>query len=156
MTETPIAIQTAVIDALKRVAQQPPNMLRSLLAVQEVVGYVPPGTIPAIAYHLGVTDADVAGVLSFYPHLRTRPRGRHLIRICMGESCLANHCTRVLSALGDELRIGLNATTPDGRFTLERVYCVGNCAVSPSIMVDDEVHGRVTPSDVPALLEKYR
>jgi NADH:ubiquinone oxidoreductase subunit E len=105
---------------------------------------------------VGVTDADVAGVLSFYPDLHTRPRGRHLIRICMGESCLANHCTRVLSAMGDELRIGLNATTPDGRFTLERVYCVGNCAVSPSVMVDDEVHGRVTSSDVPALLEKYR
>jgi NADH:ubiquinone oxidoreductase subunit E len=156
MTETPIAIQTVVGDVLKRVAQQPPNILRSLLAVQEAVGYVPPGTIGDIAHHLGVTDADVAGVLSFYPDLHTRPCGRHLIRICMGESCLANHCTRVLSALGEELRIGLNATTSDGRFTLERVYCVGNCAVSPSVMVDDEVHGRVTPSDVPALLGKYR
>lgn len=156
MTETPIAIQTVLSDALKRVAQQPPNILRSLLAVQGAVGYVPPATIGDIAHHLGVTNADVAGVLSFYPDLRTRPRGRHLIRICMGESCLANHCTRVLSALGEELRIGLNATTPDGRFTLERVYCVGNCAVSPSVMVDHEVHGRVTPSDVPALLEKYR
>lgn len=156
MIETPVAIETVVAEILKRVGQQPPNILRSLWAVQEALGYVPPGMIGDIARHMGVTDADVAGVLSFYPHLRTRPRGRHLIRICMGESCLANHCKRVLSALGDELRIGLNATTPDGRFTLERVYCVGNCAVSPSVMVDDDVHGRVTPSDVPALLEKYR
>jgi NADH:ubiquinone oxidoreductase subunit E len=156
MTETPIAIKTVVDDVLNRVAQQPPNMLRLLLAVQEAVGYVPPETIGDIAHHLGVTDADVAGVLSFYPDLRTRPCGRHLIRICMGESCLANHCTRVLSALGDELRIGLNATTPDGRFTLERVYCVGNCAVSPSIMVNETVHGRVTPLEVSGLLEQYR
>ena len=156
MTGTPMAIQTVVADVLKGLPQEPSNILRSLLAVQEAVGYVPPETIGDIARHAGVTDADVAGVLSFYPDLHTRPRGRHLIRICMGESCLANHCTRVLSAMGDELRIGLNATTPDGRFTLERVYCVGNCAVSPSVMVDDEVHGRVTSSDVPALLEKYR
>ena len=156
MTATPIAIRTAVTGVLKGAPQEPPNILRSLLAVQEAVGYVPPGMIGDIARHVGVTDADVAGVLSFYPDLRTRPCGRHLIRICMGESCLANHCTRVLSSLGEELRIGLNATTPDGRFTLERVYCVGNCAVSPSVMVDDEVHGRVTPSDVPGLLEKYR
>ena len=156
MTGMPIAIQTVLADVLKRVVDQPPNILQSLLAVQEAVGYVPPEAIGDIAHHVGVTDADVAGVVSFYPDLRTRPCGRHLVRICMGESCLANHCTRVLSALGDELRIGLNATTPDGRFTLERVYCVGNCAVSPSIMVNDEVHGRVTPSDVPALLEKYR
>lgn len=156
MTGMPIAIQTVLADVLKRVVDQPPNILQSLLAVQEAVGYVPPEAIGDIAHYVGVTDADVAGVLSFYPDLRTRPCGRHLIRICMGESCLANHCTRVLSALGDELRIGLNATTPDGRFTLERVYCVGNCAVSPSIMVNDEVHGRVTPYDVPGLLEKYR
>ena len=156
MIERSVAIHTAVAEVLGRVAQQPPNILGSLWAVQEALGYVPPGTIGDIAHHVGVTDADVAGVLSFYPDLRTRPCGRHLIRICMGESCLANHCTRVLSALGEELRIGLNATTPDGRFTLERVYCVGNCAVSPSVMVNNEVHGRVTPSDVPALLEKYR
>lgn len=156
MTGAPMAIHTVIADVLKGLPQEPPNILRSLLAVQEAVGYVPPETIGDIARHAGVTDADVAGVLSFYPDLHTRPRGRHLIRICMGESCLANHCTRVLSAMGDELRIGLNATTPDGRFTLERVYCVGNCAVSPSVMVDDEVHGRVTSSDVPALLEKYR
>lgn len=156
MTGAPMAIHTVIADVLKGLPQAPPNILRSLLAVQEAVGYVPPETIGDIARHAGVTDADVAGVLSFYPDLHTRPRGRHLIRICMGESCLANHCTRVLSAMGDELRIGLNATTPDGRFTLERVYCVGNCAVSPSVMVDDEVHGRVTSSDVPALLEKYR
>ena len=147
---------TKVADALARCAAQPPNILQALLAVQQAVGYVPPDSIGDIARTLNVTDADVAGVLSFYPDLRTRPCGRHVIRICMGESCLANHCTRILSAFGDELRIGLNATTPDGRFTLERVYCVGNCAVAPSVMVDEEVYGRVTSADVPALLEKYR
>lgn len=156
MTETHDTIQTTLADVLQQAATRRPNILHALLAVRQAVGYVPHEAIGDIARQLEVTDADVAGVLSFYPDLRTRPCGRHLIRLCMGESCLANHCTRILSALGDELRIGLNATTPDRRFTFERVYCVGNCAVSPSVMIDDVVYGRVTSSDVPALLKKYR
>jgi NADH:ubiquinone oxidoreductase subunit E len=69
---------------------------------------------------------------------------------------VANHCGSLLEALADELRIGIGATTPDGRFTLEKVYCVGNCAVSPSVMIDEDVHGRVAPGDVPGLLQDYK
>jgi len=76
MTETPIAIQTVVGDVLKRILQEPPNILQSLWTVQEAVGYVPPGTIGDIARHVGVTDADVAGVFAFYPGLHTWPCGR--------------------------------------------------------------------------------
>jgi NADH:ubiquinone oxidoreductase subunit E len=68
---------------------------------------------------------------------------------------MANHCGRLLSALAEELRIGLGATTPDRRFTLEKVYCVGNCAVAPSVMVDEDVHGRVSSEQVPGLLAPY-
>lgn len=146
--------------ALKAVREHcrmcPPNILEALLAVQEAVGYVPPESVSEIARTLEMTEADVAGVLSFYPNLRTRPAGRHVIRVCMGESCVANHCSRVFTALAEALRIGLNATTPDGGFTLERVYCVGNCAASPTIIIDQDVYGRVTPSEVAALLEEYR
>jgi NADH:ubiquinone oxidoreductase subunit E len=69
---------------------------------------------------------------------------------------VANHCGRVLAALRNTLRIDLGETTPDGRFTLERVYCVGNCAVSPTVMVDGDIHGWVTESDVASLLKDYR
>ncbi|MER3423265.1 MAG: NADH-quinone oxidoreductase subunit NuoE [Nitrospiraceae bacterium] len=140
---------------LEKCRTRPPNILKTLLAVQEAIGYVPPEAVAEIARALAVTEADVAGVLSFYPDLRTRPVGRHVVRVCMGEACVANHCSRVLAALAEELMVGLNATTPDGRFTLERVYCVGNCAVSPTVMIDEDVHGRVTPPEIPALLEKY-
>lgn len=135
---------------------KPANVLQTLLAVQDELGYAPTGAIPDIARALGVTEADVAGVLSYYPDLRTRPTGRHLIRVCTGESCVANHCDRVLTALRKKLGVNLNETTPDGRFTLERVYCVGNCAVSPTVIVDEEVYGRVTESDVASLLKDYR
>ena len=141
---------------LQRRRTSSPNILQTLLAVQDQIGHVPQDAVLDIAHALQVTEADVAGVLSFYPDLHLRQAGRHCVRVCVGESCLANHGSRVLTALAEELRIGLGATTPDKRFTLERVYCVGNCAVSPTVMIDEQVHGRVTPSDVSGLLERYR
>ena len=132
----------------------PGNILQALLDMQAALGAVPHSAIPEIARSLEVTEADVAGVLSFYPDLRGRPAGRHVIRVCLGESCMANHSDRVLAALRDALKINVGETTPDGRFTLERVYCVGNCAVAPSVMIDEEVHGRVTPSQVSELIRE--
>lgn len=134
----------------------PPNVLDTLLAVQGRLGHVPSAAVPEIARALEVTEADVSGVLSYYPELRTQPPGRHLIRVCTGESCVANHCGRLTEALAEELRVGMGATTPDGRFTLEKIYCVGNCAVGPSVMIDEDVHGRVTPSDIGTLLASYK
>ncbi len=141
---------------LDRCRMKPPNILQTLLAVQAELGYVPLEAVPELARALGVTEADIAGVLSFYPDLRTQPTGRHLIRVCTGESCVANHCSRILDALRERLGINVGQTTPDGRFTLERVYCVGNCAVSPTVMVDEQVHGRVVELDIGSLLNDYQ
>jgi NADH:ubiquinone oxidoreductase subunit E len=135
---------------------EPPNVLDTLLAVQAAFNYVPSSALPAIAEALKVTEADVVGVLTYYPELRTHPPGRHLIRVCTGESCVANRCGRLTEALAEELRIGMGATTPDGRFTLGKIYCVGNCAVGPSVMIDEDVHGRVSPGDIAALLASYK
>lgn len=144
---------TAILD---RCRTKPPNILQTLIAVQVELGYVPLEAVPELARALGVTEADIAGVLSFYPDLRTQPTGRHLIRVCTGESCVANHCSRVLDALRERLGIDVGQTTPDDRFTLERVYCVGNCAVSPTVMVDEQVHGRVVELDIGSLLNEYQ
>ena len=133
-----------------------PNILKTLLAVQSVLGYVPTSAIPQIAQVLGVTDAQVAGVLSYYSDLRTQSAGRHLIRVCMGESCTANHGGRVLRAIQEHVGIAIGETMPGGRFTVEQMSCAGNCAVSPTVMIDEDLRGRVTPSDVPLLLEPYR
>ena len=135
---------------------EPSNILRALHAVQDVYGHIDPGFIPAIAHSQGVTEADVAGVLSYYPSLTTQPAGRHRIQVCLGESCLANRCDRVVEAIQAKLGIDLGQTTSDGRFTLDPVSCVGNCAVSPSVRIDGELKGRVRPSDVPGLLDRCR
>jgi NADH:ubiquinone oxidoreductase subunit E len=145
-----------VLDRCRPGPGQRPNILQTLLAVQEVLGHVPVNAVGEIARRLEVTDADVAGVLSYYPDLRTNQTGRHLIRLCMGESCVANHCSRILRELRDQLRVDVGETTPGNRFTLERVSCVGNCAVSPTVIIDDDLYGRMIPSQVSTMLENYK
>lgn len=144
-----------ILEALERCRAQSPNILEGLQILQERFGYVPLSAVPELAHALGVSEADIAGTLSYYPELHTRPAGRHQVRLCMGEACVANHCERLLSALRDSLGVGLGETTPDARFSLDRIYCVGNCGVGPTVMIDEDVHGRVAPSDVAALLDHY-
>jgi len=145
-------ILSAVLEGCR---MRPTNILQTLLAVQDALGYVPPPAVPAIARALEMSAAEVAGVLSYYPDLRTTPPGSHLIRVCLGESCVANHCSRVLDAVRGHLKLDVGATTADGRFTLERVYCMGNCAVAPTVAVDDKIYGRVRPTDMAGILDEY-
>ena len=143
-------------DILNQVRSTPPNMLQSLLALQEQFGHVSADMVPLIAKRLGVTTAEVAGVLSYYPDLRPSAPGRHVIRVCMGESCYANGCGRVLRELQERLRTDIHETMPGGRFTLDTMSCAGNCAVSPTVIIDDDLYGRVLPSQLDGMLERYR
>ena len=143
------------LESCRPILPAKPNILKTLLVVQSALGHVPTDAIPQIAQALGVTDAQVAGVLSYYTDLRTQSPGRHLIRVCMGESCTANHGGRILRAIQDHVRVVVGHTSLEGRFTVETMSCAGNCAVSPTVMIDEDLHGRVTPSDVPPLLDTY-
>ena len=141
---------------LRQVHTEPSNILKTLLAIQEDLGHVPVEAIPDIAHGLGATTAQVAGVLSYYPDLRVTTSGRHIIRVCMGESCFANGCGRVLRVLQDSLRTDVGETTSGGKFTLDTMSCAGNCAVSPTVLIDRDLYGRVLPSEVETMLERYR
>jgi len=131
------------------------HILSVLSAVQEAFGYVPADAVPLIADTLAVTEADVAGVLSYYPDLHTVPRGRHAVRVCLGEACVANRSTALLESLCHVVGADLGRTTSDGRFTIERVYCLGNCAVGPTVMVDEQIYGRVGSEDLRKTLKDY-
>ena len=144
------------LESCRPVPPAEPNILKTLLAVQSALGHVPVNTLPQIAQTLGATEAQVAGVLSYYSDLRTQSPGRHLIRVCRGESCMANHGGRVFRAIQDHVQVAVGETTPEGRFTVETMSCAGNCAVSPTVMIDEDLRGRVTPSDVPSLLDPYK
>jgi NADH:ubiquinone oxidoreductase subunit E len=145
-----------IFETCRPVPPDKPNILKTLLAIQSALGHVPTSGIPQIAQMLGVTDAQVAGVLSYYSDLRTQSPGRHLIRVCMGESCMANHGVRVLRAIQDHVRVAVGDRAQAERFTVEQMSCAGNCAVSPTVMIDEDLRGRVTPSGIQSLLEPYR
>ncbi len=145
-----------VLESFRPVPPAQPNILKTLLAVQSTLGHVPVNAVPQIAQALGVTEAQVAGVLSYYSDLRTQSPRRHLIRVCMGESCMANHGGRVFRAIRDQVQVAVGAATQESRFTVETMSCAGNCAVSPTVMIDEDLRGRVTPADVPSLLDSYK
>jgi formate dehydrogenase subunit gamma len=146
--------QQAVATALERHALRPGALLPILHEVQDALGFVPEGAVAPIAAALKLTRADVHGVISFYHEFRRRPPGRHVLKLCRAEACQSMG-TRELEAHARR-RLGLadgQCDTRDRRFTLEPVYCLGNCALSPAMLVDGELHGRVTPQRFDALID---
>jgi formate dehydrogenase subunit gamma len=137
-----------VLDEHRPTRGRPANILGTLLAIQKALGHVPGAAIGTIADALNVPEAHVAGVLSYYPDLHSRPTGRHVIRVCLGEACVANRSQQLLAELQRILGIQLGETSGDGGTTLVRVYCLGNCGVGPTVMVDDTIYGRLSASDV--------
>lgn len=119
-------------------------LLPILHALQNRFGYIPEASIPLVADALRVTRADVVGVISFYSYFRRSPAGRHVMRLCRAEACQARGSRVLEDHLREALGVDLHETTADGRITLESVYCLGNCAVGPNLMVDDVVHGKVS------------
>jgi len=128
-------------------------LLPVLHAIQDHLGYIPPEAVPFIAKALNLSRAEVHGVISFYHWFRTEPGGTQTLYICRAESCQAMGSAQLEQAARDTLGIDYHQTTSDGRFSLEPVYCLGNCACSPAVMVDEELHSRVTTEGLAKLLE---
>lgn len=156
MAETDLQRQAQVDDILATLAEQPGALLPILHAVQEALGYVPPDQVGRIAQRLNLSRADVHGVLSFYHYFRQHPPGRHVVQVCRAEACQAVQCERTEAHVRQRLGVDYGETTADGAFSLEAVYCLGNCAAGPSVMVDDELYGRVTPERLDTVLDEWR
>jgi formate dehydrogenase subunit gamma len=124
---------------------KPGALMLVLHAVQDLLGYIPPEAVPSIARALNLSRAEVHGVISFYHDFRSRPAGRKIIRVCRAESCQAMGAVALADHIQKRLGVGFGHTSADGEFTLEPVYCLGNCACSPAIVVGDDLYGRVTP-----------
>jgi formate dehydrogenase subunit gamma len=129
----------------------PGALLPVLRAIQDRWGYIPKEAIGVVAKELNLSRAEVYGVVSFYHDFRRHPPGRHVLKICQAEACQALGCTELTRFAKELLGVDFHETTPDGVFTLEPVYCLGNCACPPSIMLDGKVYGRVSP----ARLERF-
>jgi formate dehydrogenase subunit gamma len=138
----PSDVVTAAIGRLK---ETPGALLPILHAIQDALGYVPPTAVPAIADGLNLSRAEVHGVISFYHYFRESPPGRHTIHLCRAEACQSMNQRGLEAHAKRALGVEFHGTTANGAFSFEPVYCLGNCACSPAMMIDGELYGRVTP-----------
>ena len=150
-------VDQALVSAIaKRHAARPGGLLPALHAIQDELGYVPPEAVPTVAEVFNISRAEVHGVISFYHLFRTTPPGRRTLYLCRAEACQAMGGREIERHAKKRLGVGFHETTEDGRFSLEPIYCLGNCARSPAVMIDDYVYGMVTLQGLDALLEEDR
>jgi formate dehydrogenase subunit gamma len=134
----------------------PGAMLPTLHAIQGALGYIPAEAVALIADALNVSRAEVHGVITFYHHFRQTPPGRHVVRICRAEACQAVGADALAAHAKAALACDFHQTSSDGGFSLEPVYCLGQCACGPAIMIGDEVHARVSSGKFDRLLGAKR
>lgn len=135
-----------------RLKERPGALLLILHEVQERFGYVPREAVPIIAHTLNLSRAEVHGVATFYHDFRHQPPGRNVIRLCRAESCQAMGAVALAEHVRERLGVEFGETTRDGAFTLEAVYCLGNCGCSPAMVLNGELHGRVSAARFDELL----
>ena len=150
---SPPGDEARILAAVERHRHRDGPLIEILHEVQADFGCIPPGAVAVIARELNLSRAEVHGVVSFYHHFRTKAPGRHVLQICRAESCQAAGGRAIENHAQKRLGVGFGGTTPDGRVTLEAVYCLGLCACSPAAMLDGEVYGRVTPERLDALID---
>ena len=132
------------------------DLIHILHRVQAEFGYIPPEAISAIAKHLKITENQIYGVLTFYKAFSLKPRGEHLITICMGTACHVRGAPRILDEFKRGLGIEPGETTADDQFTLETVNCVGACALGPIVISDGDYHGQMKTREVDKLIESIK
>lgn len=149
--------KTEIEDAVTAIMEPLKNLQGSLIpvlhAVQAELGCIPPAAVPVIGSHLNLSRAEVHGVIHFYHDFREEPAGDHLVKICRAEACQAMGAAALERYVQKRLGISFGETTVDGRFSLEPVYCLGNCACSPSIQIGDRQYARVDNRKFDALIE---
>jgi NADH-quinone oxidoreductase subunit E len=130
------------------------RVIPTLQRIQERLGYIPPQSITWLADTLRLSEQEIYGIASFYNDFKFIPPGKHKLRICLGTACHVGGGDRLLAATREKLGIEPGETTEDHIFSLERVACVGCCALAPAVVLDDEVYGRMTQRSLKRLIDK--
>lgn len=131
------------------------QLIATLHMVQNASGYLSKEQMNAVSQLAQIPLAKVTGVATFYHYFRLVPRGRHMINLCMGTACYVKGADKVGQRIMSDLGIQFGETTKDGQFSLESTRCLGTCGLAPVVMIDDQVHGPVTPPEVSLILERY-
>ena len=154
MTAAAVSLREIVEAAVSAHRARIGALLPVLHEIQGKLGHVPPDAVPMIAAALNLSRAEVHGVMSFYHDFRTEPAGEHTVHLCRAEACQAMGARELERHVCERLGIGFGETTANGMFSLEPVYCLGNCACPPSLRIDDEIHARVSAKKFDELISR--
>lgn len=141
---------------IEQLEHLPGALLPILHALQEEFGYVDEAAIRPVAEALNISHAEVHGVISFYHDFRHSPPGKHVLKMCRAEACQSMGCDKLIGHVENRLGVKLGETTEDGSFTVEQVFCLGLCAMSPAVMLDGKPYGRVTAQVADFLVDSAR
>lgn len=145
-------------DTVRRIVSdmkdRPGPLIEVLHSVQSALGYVPAEAVPILAEALNLSRAEVHGVLTFYHFFRQTPPGRHIVSLCRAEACQSMGADELAEHAKGRLGVQFHETTADGTFSLEPVFCLGNCACSPAAMIDGRLYGRLTPERFDVLIDE--
>jgi len=128
------------------------SLIPVLQAVQAKLGYVPEPAMEQIATRLNIPASKVYGVVTFYAQFHLRPQGRNILRVCCGTACHVQGGKQILESIKQSLKLSSDHTTPDGKFTLQEVACLGCCGLAPVLMLNEEVHGKLTKEKIEEII----
>ena len=156
MSDTKLAcdVEQQVVDICQRHGNDQGELINILHEAQRLQGYLPEEMQRVIARQLGIPASKVYGVVTFYTFFTMTPKGRHPISVCMGPACYVRGAEKLLEEFKRVLGIDIGETTPDGKFSLDCLRCVGACGLAPVVMIDDKVYGRLQPVDVRKIIEE--
>lgn len=132
------------------------SLISVLHKAQSIFGYLPPEVQSYVGKKLNIPAAKVNGVVTFYSYFTETPKGEHLVQICLGTACFVRGAENILKKLEEKLQIKAGQTTPDGKFSIDGLRCVGACGLAPVVIVDGKVFGRVTPDQIDDILSEYK
>ena len=135
---------------------KPGNLIMVLHKVQQTYGYIPREIAIEISSLLDVPLAKIYGVVTFYNFFKLQKAGKYIIQVCLGTACYLRGGDDLMKEFERQLGVDVNATTPDGLFSVEAVRCLGCCGLAPVVVVNGEVHGKLATKDVAGIIEKYR
>ena len=149
-------IREELISFIEEQKKKPGPLMPIMQKAQALFGALTIDVQELISEQLGIPMSDVYGVATFYSQFALEPKGEHIVSVCLGTACYVRNSEKILDQLKETLGINAGETTEDGKFTLEATRCLGCCGLAPVMMIDDQVYGRLVPSDVADILAKYK
>ncbi|MEK6635952.1 MAG: NADH-quinone oxidoreductase subunit NuoE [Planctomycetota bacterium] len=155
-TKTEVIDTSKVEKVLEKYKDARGALIPILQAVQVGYGYLPEPIIDFIAERLKISTNEIIGVATFYAQFHLKPRGQHIIKVCCGTACHVKNARSLSVKVHEKLKINVNETSKDRLFTFEEVSCLGACGIAPVVVIDEDVHGELSPDKLGGILDKYK